>query len=196
MPTVYIFVIHYTIFLHISRINMSSKISNITYAFALSSYQYQLISSYDIIMQRNVQLLQFPMLHRIHLYPSRTIEFKMTSLQDNNNAKIPQDEESMPTSSMNREMSIATRRYAGEKGYLDEDDKIIRKYDKDGDGNFTIDEAKSMAADFRSAIMSKELYQKVIVGMAVLLVVSWAGNFGLTFASKFLFCILCSVQMT
>ena len=120
----------------------------------------------------------------------------MTSLQDNNNAKIPQDEESMPTSSMNREMSIATRRYAGEKGYLDEDDKIIRKYDKDGDGKFTIDEAKSMAADFRSAIMSKELYQKVIVGMAVLLVVSWAGNFGLTFASKFLFCILCSVQMT
>ena len=114
----------------------------------------------------------------------------MASLQDNNNTKIPQDEESMPISGMNREMSIASRRYAGEKGYLDEDDKIIRKYDKDGDGKFTIDEAKSMAADFRSALLSKQMYQKVIISMAVLLVVSWAGNFGLIFASKLLFCIL------
>ena len=68
----------------------------------------------------------------------------MSSLHDNNNTEIPQDEESMPTSSKERNrVSIATKRYAGEKGYLDEDDKIIRKYDKDGDGNFTIDEAKS-----------------------------------------------------
>ena len=114
----------------------------------------------------------------------------MSSLQDNNNdTEIPQDEESMPTSSK-RNMSIATKRYAGEKGYLDEDDKIIRKYDKDGDGVFTIDEAKAMAADFRSALLSKELYHKVIISMAVLLVVSWVGNFGLIFASKLLFCIL------
>jgi len=112
----------------------------------------------------------------------------MASLQDNNNTKIPQDEESMPISGMNREMSIATRRYAGEKGYLDEDDKIIRKYDKDGDGKFTIDEAKSMAADFRRALLSQEMFRKVIISMAVLLVVSWAGNFGLIFASKLLFC--------
>jgi len=114
----------------------------------------------------------------------------MSSLQDNNNMEIPHDEESMPTSSKDRNMSIATKRYAGEKGYLDEDDKIIRKYDKDGDGVFTIDEAKAMAADFRSALLSKELYHKVIISMAVLLVVSWAGNFGLIFASKLLFCIL------
>ena len=105
----------------------------------------------------------------------------MSSLQDNN-AKIPQDEESMPTSSRN--MSIATKRYAGEKGYLDEDDKIIRKYDKDGDGVFTIDDAKSMAADFRRALLSQEMYRKMLIGCGGLLVVSWAGNFGLTYASK------------
>lgn len=112
----------------------------------------------------------------------------MSSLQDNNNMEIPQDEESMPTSSKDRNMSIATKRYAGEKGYLDEDDKIIRKYDKDGDGVFTIDEAKSMAADFRRALLSQEMFRKVIISMAVLLVVSWVGNFGLIFASKLLFC--------
>ena len=82
-------------------------------------------------------------------------------------------------------MSVATMRYAGEKGYLDEDDKLIRKYDKDGDGKFTIEEAKAMAADFRSTLLSKKMYQKVIISMAVLVVVSWAGNFALTFASKF-----------
>ena len=113
----------------------------------------------------------------------------MSSLHDNNNTEIPQDEESMPTSSKERNrVSIATKRYAGEKGYLDEDDKIIRKYDKDGDGIFTIDEAKSMAADFRRALVSQELFRKVIISMAVLLVVSWVGNFGLIFASKLLFC--------
>ena len=48
----------------------------------------------------------------------------MSSLHDNNNTEIPQDEESMPTSSKERNrVSIATKRYAGEKGYLDEDDK-------------------------------------------------------------------------
>lgn len=114
----------------------------------------------------------------------------MTSLQDD--TKITNDEESE-----SKRMSIATMRYAGEKGYLDEDDKIIRKYDKDGDGKFTIDEAKTMAADFRSTLLSKQMYQKVIIGMAVLLVVSWAGNFGLTFASKFHTVLFISyVQMT
>lgn len=80
-------------------------------------------------------------------------------------------------------MSIATKRYAGEKGYLDEDDKIIRKYDKDGDGVFTIDDAKSMAADFRRALLSQEMYRKMLIGCGGLLVVSWAGNFGLTYAT-------------
>ena len=64
----------------------------------------------------------------------------------------------------------------------------IRKYDNDGDANFTIDERKSMPADFRRALVSQELFRKVIISMAVLLVVSWVGNFGLIFASKLLFC--------
>lgn len=121
----------------------------------------------------------------------------MTSLQDE--TKITNDEESANglRPSALKQLSIATLRYAGEKGYLDEDDKIIRKYDKDGDGKFTIDEAKSMAADFRSTLLSKQMYQKVIIGMAVLLVVSWVGNFGLTFASKFHTVLFISyVQMT
>ena len=66
----------------------------------------------------------------------------------------------MLTSGMNMEMSIATRSYAGEKGYLDEDDKIIRKYDKDGDGKFTIDETKS--TDSHSALLLKDLHQRSI----------------------------------
>lgn len=36
------------------------------------------------------------------------------------------------------QMSMATKRYAGKKGFLDDDDKIIRQYDKDGDGVFTL----------------------------------------------------------
>lgn len=80
-------------------------------------------------------------------------------------------------------MSMATKRIAGEKGYLDDDDKIIRQYDKDGDGNFTLEEVKSMAKDFRVALTSKEMYRKLLIACGVLLVVSWAGNFGLTYAT-------------
>ena len=98
----------------------------------------------------------------------------MTSLQD----------EEAGGRALEPQMSMATRQYAGEKGYLDEDDKMIRQYDKDGDGVFTLEEAKSMARDFRGALTSREMYRKLLFAFGVLLVLSWAGNFGLTFASK------------
>jgi hypothetical protein len=97
----------------------------------------------------------------------------MTSLQD----------EEVGGRALEPRMSTATKRYAGKKGFLDEDDKIIRQYDKDGDGVFTIEEAKGMAKDFRSALTSKEMYRKLLIGCGVLLVVSWAGNFGLIYAT-------------
>lgn len=41
-----------------------------------------------------------------------------------------------------------------------------------------------MAKDFRGALTSKEMYRKLLIACGVLLIVSWAGNFGLTFASE------------
>eukprot|EP00578_Thalassiosira_sp_NH16_P002173 CAMPEP_0181137312 /NCGR_PEP_ID=MMETSP1071-20121207/33642_1 /TAXON_ID=35127 /ORGANISM="Thalassiosira sp., Strain NH16" /LENGTH=485 /DNA_ID=CAMNT_0023224065 /DNA_START=114 /DNA_END=1572 /DNA_ORIENTATION=- len=101
---------------------------------------------------------------------------------------IPEDEESVITkpSTLQTEMSFATRRYAGKKGYLDEDDKFVRKYDKDGDGDLDLEEVKAMARDLRTTISSKKILTKVIIAMAVFSVVSLMGNFGLTFVTVIL----------
>jgi len=113
----------------------------------------------------------------------------MTSLHENDNTTmIPEDEESVITkpSTLQTEMSFATKRYAGKKGYLDEDDKFVRKYDKDGDGDLDLKEVKAMARDLRTTISSKKILTKVIIAMAVFSVVSLMGNFGLTFVTVFL----------
>jgi len=113
----------------------------------------------------------------------------MTSLHENDNTTmIPEDEESVITkpSTLQTEMSFATKRYSGKKGYLDEDDKFVRKYDKDGDGDLDLEEVKAMARDLRTTISSKKILTKVIIAMAVFSVVSLMGNFGLTFVTVIL----------
>ena len=113
----------------------------------------------------------------------------MTSLEENdNNMMIPKMKSITKPPTLQVEMSFATKRYAGKKGYLNEDDKFVRKYDKDGDGDLDLEEVKAMARDLRTTISSKKILTKVIIAMAVFSVVSLMGNFGLTFVSKLLFC--------
>mmetsp|Transcript_44950 Transcript_44950/g.94311 ORF Transcript_44950/g.94311 Transcript_44950/m.94311 type:complete len:539 (+) Transcript_44950:124-1740(+) len=82
------------------------------------------------------------------------------------------------------ELGAVSRRYdIGNKGFLDAEEQIVRAYDRDNDGVFTIAEAKQMASDLRFASMSRDQYRKLLKVCGALLVVSWAGNFGLTWAT-------------
>lgn len=105
-------------------------------------------------------------------------EFVVPPVEDNGNVLKQR------TTPFKAQLSVTSRNYDLKgKGFLDSEEQLVRKYDVDNDGVFTLEEAKMMAADLRGALLSKQQYRKLLVGCTVLLVVSWVGNFGLTYAT-------------
>ena len=83
-----------------------------------------------------------------------------------------------------RRLSKISSQYdVGNKGYLDETEKVMRKYDTNNDGNLDNDELKKIVMDLQSNKHEKVIFKKVawIAGAAV--VVLLLGNFGLVWAT-------------
>ena len=62
----------------------------------------------------------------------------------------------------NNELSFASAAYdVGNKGFLDKEEKVLRKYDTDGDGNLDVSEIKNIARDLDTERKMKELFKKI-----------------------------------
>jgi hypothetical protein len=57
--------------------------------------------------------------------------------------------------------SVASRAFdRGDKGFLDEDEALVRKYDKNGDGVIDINEVYAIISDVRAERAKKIQYKK------------------------------------
>ena len=62
----------------------------------------------------------------------------------------------------NNKLSFASAAYdVGNKGFLDKEEKVLRKYDTDGDGNLDVSEIKNIARDLDTERKMKELFKKI-----------------------------------
>ena len=77
-------------------------------------------------------------------------------------------------------LSSVSRRFdVGNKGFLTESERQVKKYDTDGDGNIGILEAKAMMHDLNETLRGKQFFQKLAKWAVVGGVVMLLGNFGL-----------------
>ena len=80
--------------------------------------------------------------------------------------------------------SVATE---GARGLFDSDSmKELRKYDRDGDGKFSRDEMRAIAADFIKEKKTRRLATKAAIVMGLLVLLAIGLNAGLTAAIVFL----------
>ena len=62
----------------------------------------------------------------------------------------------------NNKLSFASAAYdVGNKGFLDKEEKVLRKYDTNGDGKLDVSEIKNIARDLDTERKMKELFKKV-----------------------------------
>ena len=62
----------------------------------------------------------------------------------------------------NNKLSFASAAYdVGNKGFLDKEEKILRKYDTDSSGHLDVSEIKKMAGDLDTERKMKELFKKI-----------------------------------
>lgn len=62
----------------------------------------------------------------------------------------------------NNKLSFASAAYdVGNKGFLDKEEKIIRKYDTDSSGHLDVNEIKKIARDLDTERKMKELFKKI-----------------------------------
>jgi hypothetical protein len=79
--------------------------------------------------------------------------------------------------------SFATRAYdRGKKGYLDDDEKLVRKYDANGDGQIDVSEVFKIVEDVREEKAQKVKYKKFMIWAVLFSFVVLAANFALTWA--------------
>jgi len=80
-----------------------------------------------------------------------------------------------------KQISTASMAFdVGNKGFLDADEAIMRKHDTNNDGNLDINEIKQIAVEIREATSKKKMYKKYLMAACCLLLLSFLGNFGLT----------------
>jgi hypothetical protein len=85
---------------------------------------------------------------------------------------------------LQRELSITSKRYdVGNKGYLDEEEQILRAYDTNGDGELDLVELKKIVGDLRSEQWQGRMLKKFLAGAAVCAVLVVLANFGLVWAT-------------
>jgi hypothetical protein len=83
--------------------------------------------------------------------------------------------------------SVASRAFdRGDKGFLDEDEALVRKYDKNGDGVIDINEVYAIISDVRAERAKKIQYKKYFSVTLVVATVMLASIFGLTWATAIL----------
>lgn len=81
-------------------------------------------------------------------------------------------------------LSVISRKYdVGEKGYLDEEERIIRNYDTNNDGNIDMNELKKIVKDLREEKGQKIILKKVACAFAASLVLVFLCNFALVYAT-------------
>lgn len=81
-------------------------------------------------------------------------------------------------------LSFASRAFdRGDKGYLDDIEQVVRDYDKDGDGKFSVEEVFSMASDIIDSRRKEEKLQKWILGGTLAFVLLLASVLGMTWTT-------------
>ena len=95
----------------------------------------------------------------------------------------PSSKTSKKTNLNGGDLSEASARFdVNKKGHLSESERIIRKYDVNNDGEVTIRELKGIVRDLQKAKSGSKFYRKVASFVLVCFLVSFAGNFGLTWS--------------
>lgn len=81
-------------------------------------------------------------------------------------------------------LSVASRNYdVGNKGFLDEDERAIRKYDTNNDGNLDVNEIKQIVLDLKDNNKEKRMLKKLAMGATGCLALVLLTNFGLVWAT-------------
>ena len=81
---------------------------------------------------------------------------------------------------LSKQLSFASAAYdVGNKGFLDKEEKILRKYDTDSSGHLDVNEIKKIARDLDTERKMKELFKKVACFTSSALVVMLFAIFGL-----------------
>ena len=94
-----------------------------------------------------------------------------------------------PQATNSLEVEIQTRPASVEKppaGVVRGPTAMMRGYDRDGDGNFSRDEVRAMAADFIKEKKTRRLATKAVIAMGVVILLIIGLNAGLTAAIVFL----------
>lgn len=80
-------------------------------------------------------------------------------------------------------MSVTSEQYdVGNKGYLDESEKILRSYDTNNDGQLDMNEMKKVVHDLTHNTKQKKTFRKYLYVASVALVLVCVCNFGLVWA--------------
>jgi hypothetical protein len=86
-------------------------------------------------------------------------------------------------SDASKRLSVASKKFdVGNKGYLDSDERIMRTYDKNNDGNLDLAELKMIVQDLRKEKREKSNFKKLSLGSSAALVFVLVANFGLIWA--------------
>ena len=92
-----------------------------------------------------------------------------------------------PSTGKGNRRSFATRAFdRGDKGFLDEDEALVRKYDKNGDGIIDINEVYAIIRDVRAERAKKIQYKRYLWVTLVVATVMLASIFGLTWTTAIL----------
>lgn len=102
---------------------------------------------------------------------------------------IPEDKEMEVKAESNQvkkmsRLSVVSSKYdVGGKGYLDEEERILRAYDTNNDGNLDMNELKKIVHDLRQVSNQKTLLRKILLYGSVTIVISILCNFALVWTA-------------
>lgn len=80
-------------------------------------------------------------------------------------------------------MSNASKKFdVGDKGYLDDEERLMRNYDTNDDGVLDLNELKAIIRDLKKERKEKSTFMKLGLGSSALLLIVLLANFGLIWA--------------
>lgn len=84
----------------------------------------------------------------------------------------------------NKKLSTISKKYdEGGKGYLDEEEVILRGYDTNNDGSLDVKEMKKIVRDLKDEQLSKKFFKWLAIFMLIGFLLSIGCNFALTYVS-------------
>ena len=83
-----------------------------------------------------------------------------------------------------KHLSTTSKQYdEGGKGYLDEEEQMLRDYDTNNDGSLSINEMKKIVRNLKDEQSSKKLFKWLAMFMFIGFILSIGSSFALTYVS-------------